>query len=625
MDARREGLLLLRSRWTVFLHDLLWIPVAVLLAYWVRFNLNPIPHLYFTGMLLIVSMAVPFHTVTLWMFGCYRGIWRYASVPDLMRIIKSVVLGAIATFIGAFLFERLQGVPRSVLVLYPVLLALGLGSSRMLYRVLKDRWMSFGDQEAARALIVGAGRAGELLIRDLRRHGPFLPVGLVDDAADKQGHEVQGVRVRGRLDDIARLVRSYDVNIVLIAMPSASRQTMDRVVQVCNEVKVPCRTLPALSELADGRVEVSRLRPVTVEDLLGRDPVVLDSRAMSDFLRGKRVLVTGGGGSIGAELCRQIAHHDPAMLVVMDNSEYNLYCIDQELAAASPTLMFTSALGNVQDAAAVETLFAQVKPEIIFHAAAYKHVPIVEENVAEGIRNNIFGTRVVADAALRHGALKFVLISTDKTVNPTNVMGTTKRVAELYCQALNRDEGTHFVTTRFGNVLASNGSVVPLFERQIAAGGPVTVTDPDITRYFMTIHEAASLIMQAGAIGRGGEIFVLDMGEPVRIRDLAEKLIQLSGLRPYQDIQIVYTGLRPGEKMHEELFYTREELQGTTHPKLLLANAVPAALAALSSEIDRLQDVVTDPDRAKAALRALVPEFTPQEAVPGRVALRLVK
>ena len=616
---------MLRSRWTVFLHDLLWIPLAVLLAYWVRFNLTPIPHLYFSGMLLIMAMAVPFHAVTLWIFGCYRGIWRYASLPDLMRIIKSVVLGAIATFIGAFLFERLQGVPRSVLVLYPILLALGLGSSRMLYRVLKDRWMSFGDPAAARALIVGAGRAGELLIRDLRRHGPFLPVALVDDASDKQGHEVQGVRVRGRLDDITRLVRAYDVNIVLIAMPSASRQTMDRVVQVCNEVKVPCRTLPSLSELADGRVEVSRLRPVTVEDLLGRDPVVLDSRAISDFLRGKRVLVTGGGGSIGAELCRHISRHDPAMLVVMDNSEYNLYRIDQELVDLVPSLVFTSALGNVQDAAAVEALFTQLKPEIIFHAAAYKHVPIVEENIAEGIRNNIFGTRVIADAALRHGADKFVLISTDKTVNPTNVMGTTKRVAELYCQALNREDSTHFVTTRFGNVLASNGSVVPLFERQIATGGPVTVTDPDITRYFMTIHEAASLIMQAGAIGRGGEIFVLDMGEPVRIRDLAEKLIQLSGLRPYQDIQIVYTGLRPGEKMHEELFYTREELQGTTHPKLLLANAVPAALAALSSEIDRLQETVTDPERARAALRALVPEFTPQEPQPGRVALRLVK
>ena len=619
----------MRSRWTVFLHDLLWIPLAVLLAYWIRFNLTPIPHVYFSGMLLVIGLALPAHAVTLWLFGCYRGIWRYASIPDLVRILKSVALGSLATVLAAFLFARLEGVPRSVFLLYPILLTIGLGSSRLFYRVFKDRWMSFGDSSSARALVVGAGRAGELLIRDLRRHGPFLPVALVDDDPDKQGHEVQGVRVRGRLADIARLVRAYDANIVLIAMPSASRKTMDKVVQVCNEAKVPCRTLPSLSELADGRVEVARLRPVTVEDLLGRDPVVLDSHAISDSLRGKRVLVTGGGGSIGAELCRQIIRHEPGLLVIMDNSEYNLYRIDQELSATAPSLVFTSALGNVQDAAAVEALFTQVKPEVIFHAAAYKHVPIVEDNVVEGIRNNIFGTRVVADAALRHGAEKFVLISTDKTVNPTNVMGTTKRVAELYCQALNRDESTHFITTRFGNVLASCGSVVPLFERQIAAGGPVTVTDPEITRYFMTIHEAASLILQAGAIGRGGEIFVLDMGEPVRIRDLAEKLIQLSGLRPYQDIQIVFTGLRPGEKMHEELFYTREELQGTTHPKLLLANSMPASLSAMDADITQLYKAVEagDADRAKGLLRSLVPEFTPQaeDQRPGRAALRLVK
>ncbi|HET7175220.1 MAG TPA: nucleoside-diphosphate sugar epimerase/dehydratase [Gammaproteobacteria bacterium] len=623
---------MLRSRWTVFLHDLLWIPLAVLLAYWIRFNLTPIPRMYFSGMTLIVGLAVPFHALSFWLFGCYRGIWRYASIPDLVRILKAVGLGAIATFLGAFLFQRLEGVPRSVLVLYPILLGLGLGGSRLLYRIFKDRWISLGDASAERALVVGAGRAGELLIRDLRRHGPFLPVALVDDDPGKQGHEVQGVRVRGRLSDIARLVRAYDIQIVLIAMPSASRKTMDKVVQVCNEVQVPCRTLPGLSELADGRVEVSRLRPVTVEDLLGRDPVVLDSHAISEFLRGKRVLVTGGGGSIGAELCRQISRHEPALLAILDNSEYNLYLIDQELAANAPQMVFSSALGSVQDESAVENLFAQVKPEVIFHAAAYKHVPIVEDNVVEGIRNNIFGTRVVADAALRHGVDKFVLISTDKTVNPTNVMGTTKRVAELYCQALNREEGTHFITTRFGNVLASCGSVVPLFERQIAAGGPVTVTDPDITRYFMTIHEAASLILQAGAIGRGGEIFVLDMGEPVRIRDLAEKLIQLSGLRPYQDIQIVYTGLRPGEKMHEELFYTREELQGTTHPKLLLANSIPAALTWMQADLGMLYEAVGkgDVDRAKGLLCSLVPEFTPQaetgsDRQPARAVLRLVK
>ena len=627
MDAKADGWLLLRSRWTVFLHDLLWIPLAVLLAYWIRFNLTPVPSAYFSGMLLVMGLAVPFHAMTLWLFGCYRGIWRYASIPDLMRILKSVALGALATLLGAFMMQRLAGVPRSVLVLYPIILTLGLGSSRIIYRVFKDRWMGLGEP-AERALIVGAGRAGELLIRELYRHGPFLPVALVDDAPEKQGHEVHGVRVRGRLADIAKLVRAFDVNIVLIAMPSASRQTMDKVVQVCNEVEVPCRTLPSLSELADGRVEVSRLRPVTVEDLLGREPVVLDTDAISGFLKGKRVLVTGGGGSIGAELCRQISRLDPAMLAILDNSEYNLYLIDQELTTTAPGLVFTSVLGNVQDEDTVESLFARVKPEVIFHAAAYKHVPIVEDNVAEGVRNNIFGTRVVADAALRHGVERLVLISTDKTVNPTNVMGTTKRVAELYCQALNRGEGTHFITTRFGNVLASNGSVVPLFERQIAAGGPVTVTDPDITRYFMTIHEAASLILQAGAIGRGGEIFVLDMGEPVRIRDLAEKLIQLSGLKPHQDIQIVYTGLRPGEKMHEELFYTREELQGTTHPKLLLASSPPATLADLQADLEALYRAVemADIDRARGLLRSLVPEFTPQAKGDARQpSLRLVK
>jgi FlaA1/EpsC-like NDP-sugar epimerase len=625
---------LLRNRWTVFVHDLFWIPLAILLAYWIRFNLTTIPAINIGGMLLIVCIAVPAHTVTLWLFGCYRGIWRYASIPDLIRILKAVSLGALATAVGAFLLERLEGVPRSVLVLYPIFLALGLGGSRLVYRVFKDRWMK-GSVESGgggRALVVGAGRAGELLIRDLKRHGPFLPIALVDDDSAKQGHEVHGVRVRGRLTDIPKLVRALQIDIVLIAMPSATRNTMDKVVQSCNQAKVQYRTLPALSELADGRIEVKRLRPVTVEDLLGREPVVLDTQAISEFLRGKRVLVTGGGGSIGAELCRQISRHDPAMLIVLDNSEYNLYRIDQELRTNSSALIYSSVLGDVQDRFAVENLFQRSKPEVIFHAAAYKHVPIVEENVVAGIRNNIFGTTVVADSALRHHAEKFVLISTDKTVNPTNVMGTTKRVAELYCQALNRDEGTHFITARFGNVLGSAGSVVPLFQRQIAAGGPITVTDPDVTRYFMTISEAASLILQAGVIGKGSEIFVLDMGEPVRIRDLAEKLIQLSGLRPHQDIQLVYTGLRAGEKMHEELFYTMEELQGTVHPKLLLANCVSVSLDTMIQDLGMLEKAVetSDEQRAKALLRSMVPEFTPPPESGGerreiRAMLRLIK
>lgn len=609
-----DAWLFLRNRWIVFLHDLTWIPIAVILAFWIRFNLSVIPLLYWHGALYLSLVALPIYAGMFWVFGCYRGIWRYASVPDLIRIIKAVGLGALATALAVFLITRLVGIPRSVLLLYPLLLALGLGGSRFIYRVIKDRMLGITNNDNERALIVGAGRAGELLIRDLRHHGPFLPAALVDDDMSKQGYELHGVRVRGTLNDIQRIIRDYDISIVLIALPSASHKTMDRVVQICNAVKVPCRTLPALSELADGRIEVSRLRPVTVEDLLGRDPVVLDTHAISKFLHGKRVLVTGGGGSIGAELCRQISRHKPSLLVIMDNCECNLYHIDQELNASTPSLVISSVLGDIQDERAVENLFAQIKPEVIFHTAAYKHVPIVEDNIIEGIRNNIFGTRIVADAALRHGAMKFVLISTDKTVNPTNIMGTTKRVAELYCQALSHSNSTQFVTTRFGNVLASAGSVVPMFKHQIAAGGPVTVTHPEITRYFMTISEAAGLILQAGSIGKGGEIFVLDMGEPVRIRDLADKLIQLSGLRPDIDIRIVYTGLRPGEKMHEELFYGKEELQGTTHPKLLLASTTPATLATVVSDLDTLALAVeaSDKDRAQSLLRSLVPEFTPQ-------------
>lgn len=622
----------LRNRWVVFLHDLVWIPAAILVAFWIRFNLSGIPPTYWHGAIRLILAALPIYALTFWAFGCYRGIWRYASTPDLVRIVKAVTLGALASDLCIFLLTRLAGIPRSVLVLYPLLLVFGLGGSRIIYRIVKERLFGISNIESPRALIVGAGRAGELLIRDLEHRGVFLPVALVDDDVAKQGHELHGVRVRGTLNDIPQVIRSYDINIVLIAVPSASRETMDRIVQNCNSAKIPFRTLPSLAELADGKVEVSRLRAVTVEDLLGREPVILNVHAISEFLHGKRVLVTGGGGSIGAELCRQISRHQPSQLVVLDSSECNLYHIDKELSDSTPSLIFSSVLGDVRDKRFIENLFSQVKPQLVFHAAAYKHVPIVEENIIEGIRNNIFGTCVMADAALRHSVAKFVLISTDKTVNPTSIMGTTKRIAELYCQALNHDDGTQFVTTRFGNVLASAGSVVPLFERQIAAGGPITVTHPDITRYFMTISEAASLILQAGAIGKGGEIFVLDMGEPVRIRDLAEKMVQLSGLRPNSDIQIVYTGLRPGEKMHEELFYAKEELQGTLHPKLLLASSIPLSFADIASALDSLVDVAEsfDEERAINLLKSLVPEFKPQsEGEPVRsnvgAALRLVK
>jgi FlaA1/EpsC-like NDP-sugar epimerase len=621
-----DSLRLLRNRWVVFLHDLTWIPVSILVAFWIRFNLAVIPHLYLPGVVYLSLVALPVYACMFWLFGCYRGIWRYASIPDLIRIVKAVVFGALATTLLAFLITRLAVIPRSVLLLYPLLLILGLGTSRFIYRIIKNSLFGFRviNDDDKRALIVGAGTVAESLIRDLQHHGVFLPVALVDDDAGKQGNELHGVRVRGTLNDIERLIRSYEIDIVLIAMPNAARNTIDRILQICNLNKIPCRTLPSLAELADGKIEVSRLRPVMVEDLLGREPIILDTHGISEFLRGKRVLVTGGGGSIGAELCRQVSRHEPSLLVIVDNSECNLYHIDQELSMSVPSLIYSSVLCDIQDKHAVDNLFAKVRPEVIFHAAAYKHVPIVENNVIEGIRNNIFGTCNVADAAVRHGAMKFVLISTDKTVNPTNVMGTTKRVAEIYCQSLNHDKKTQLVITRFGNVLASAGSVIPLFKNQIEAGGPVTVTHPDITRYFMTISEAASLILQAATIGNGGDIFVLDMGEPVRIHDLAEKLIELSGYRPNVDIDIVYTGLRPGEKMHEELFYEKEELQGTTHPKLLLANSAHTPLSAIVSDLDKLLLAVENgnADAAMSLLRTLVPEYAPQDQTEPGTSIR---
>jgi FlaA1/EpsC-like NDP-sugar epimerase len=392
--------------------------------------------------------------------------------------------------------------------------------------------------------------------------------------------------------------------------------------------------VPSLGELALGQVEISRLRPVTVNDLLGREPVKLDEAAISEFLRGKCVLVTGGGGSIGSELCRQIARHGPAELVIVDRCEYNIYAIERDLKLHWPSVKLRALLGDVRDGPAINKLFRTYRPEVVFHAAAYKHVPLVEENPIEGVLNNVFGTKIVADAAHQYGTGCFVFISTDKTVNPVNIMGATKRIGEIYCQNLGRGSDTHFITTRFGNVLASAGSVIPLFEKQIAAGGPVTVTHPEVTRYFMTIPEAVGLILQAGASGAGGEIFVLDMGEPIRIYDLAEKMIQLSGLRPDQDIPIAFVGLRLGEKLHEELFYSEETLRGTTHPKLLLAACCQVEWGKLTERIQRLERRVRRGSYADvlASLKAIVPQFAPTpkpiEALPDasqEKTIRLIK
>lgn len=606
----------IRSRWAAFVHDVVWIPLALVFAYSLRFNLGPIPEAFVPGLKLLIAVALPVQATAFWYFGLYRGIWRFASLPDVVRILRAVVVGSLATALIGFVLTRLQGVPRSVFVLYPMLLMAGLTIPRILYRWYKDRHFTIPTGSEKRALIVGAGRAGELLVRDLLRSRQYLPVGFLDDDPSKKGREIHGVRVIGRIEDMSKIVCDSGVDLVLLAMPSASSTTIRRIVNACSELGIPCRTLPTVSELADGRVEVSRLRKVQIEDLLGREPIRLDDAALSAFLKHRRVLVTGAGGSIGSELCRQILAYQPCCLIMVDHSEYNLYRIEQAFRERGSLERIRCLLGDVRDERRMRWIYEHFKPEVVFHAAAYKHVPLVEENPAEGVKTNVLGTKLLADLAVEFGVGKFVLVSTDKAVNPTNVMGASKRIAEIYCQNLQQRAGTRFITTRFGNVLGSTGSVVPRFRAQIEAGGPVTVTHPEIMRYFMTIPEAVGLILQAAAMGKGGEIFVLDMGKPVKIVELAEQMIRLSGLQPYKDIEIVFTGLRPGEKLYEELFYQDETPVGTAHPKLLLAGSRLEdwhRINVLITQLERACDT-RDVKKLQRLLRYLVPEY--MEAKP---------
>lgn len=609
---KKSPLSLLRTRWAAYVHDLLWVPIALTLAYWVRFNFESLPASMFDGYWLTLSIALVVQSAIFFAFGLYRGMWRFASIPDLMRILQAVLVGTVVIFACLFLLNRLHGVPRTVILLYPVFLVAGLTGPRLMYRWFKDHGLMSIRSSGKRALLIGAGRAGEMLVRDLIKDAAYQPLGFLDDDPAKFGREVHGVRVIGVLSELEQCIGENAVEIVLIAMPTAPASVMRRIVNTCVESGVPCVTLPSISELADGRVEVSRLREVSIEDLLGRAAIQLNDDGVIGFIGGKRVLVTGAGGSIGSELCRQVYGYGPQKLVMLDHGEFNLYQIEQEMRAHCSGERCVALLGDVRDEAAMRRIFEQHHPEIVLHAAAYKHVPLVEDNPVEGVKTNVFGTRVIADLALEFGVEKFVLVSTDKAVNPTNVMGASKRAAEIYCQANAGVGRTAFITTRFGNVLGSAGSVVPLFRRQIAAGGPVTVTHPDITRYFMTIPEAVSLILQAAAMGTGGEIFVLDMGEPVRIVDLAEQMIRLSGHEPGRDIEIRFIGLRPGEKLYEELFHKQESLMGTQHPKILLAEARVIDRGMLQKHLQHLLAACNsfDADLLRHLVKEIVPEFS---------------
>lgn len=601
----------IHPRSAVVLHDLVMVWIAWVGANWLRWSLaeNPRPVDPFDAEIVIVLVA---QGLVLWWTGLYRGLWRFASLPDLVNIAKAGLVGVIAISAGLFAFDRLEGTPRSVLLIYPLALVVLLGMPRLAYRHWKD---SRHDLERAqpqrRVLILGAGAAGEALVRDLRRESLMRPVGFVDDNASLRGAKLQGVPVLGRLEEVGEVAREVAAEMLLIAMPSADGPSMRRIVALCEATGLPFRTIPRLADVVDGRFGFNQLKEVAIEDLLGRDPVALEWTRIRNGLAGRRVLVTGGGGSIGAELCRQIARLGVASLVVIEQSEFNLYRVDQELRREFPDLLFVPVLGDCGDPSVLDHVFGRQRPEIVFHAAAYKHLPLLETQIREAVRNNVLATESVALAADRHGVETMVLISTDKAVNPSSVLGATKRLGEVICQTLAGRSRTHYITVRFGNVLDSVGSVVPLFREQIRQGGPVTVTHPEVARYFMTIPEACQLIMQAGVLGQGGEIFVLDMGEPIKIRDLAEQMIRLAGKVPDVDVRILFTGLRPGEKLFEELFHDEERYAATTHPKIFLANARAVPWSELEQGLKGLAHAVREFDEAAlvAGLRALVPEF----------------
>ncbi|MBL0225538.1 MAG: polysaccharide biosynthesis protein [Geobacteraceae bacterium] len=600
----------------VLMVDVAMIAIAFSMAFLLRFDFH-IPvnerELFLKG-LCIVLITKPAVFLCL---GFYRNIWRYASIQDAVKIIKAVSLSSvIAAFVIAF-YNHFAPFPRSIIVLDWFLLLTLVSASRLAWRLWRDTSQTSKQVKGRRALIVGAGKAGSLLLQEFRRMQvcAYDIIGFVDDDQQKQGMYLNDVPVIGTQEDIQALVKKFGIEEIIIAIPSVRGMALRTIVERCSKAGVCFKTVPSIGEIIDGNISISQIKDVEIDDLLGRPPVVLDERSIGNYLTNMTVLVSGAAGSIGSEICRQVARFMPERLIILDHAETPLFYIERELRAKHPGMRIIPALCDIRNKEKIEMVFAEFNLDVVFHAAAYKHVSIMEDNPMEAVSNNIGGTRIMADAANRFGVRDFVMISTDKAVNPTNVMGASKRVAEIYVQALSRRSATNFSTVRFGNVLGSNGSVIPLFMEQIRKGGPVTVTDPAVVRYFMTIPEAAQLVLQAGCLGKGGEIFVLDMGEPVRIINLAEELIKLSGLIPYEDIDVVFTGLRPGEKLFEELLIAGEGIMPTIHEKIRIAAAVAKNLDVVNTELNHLLQRAKEADIAGIVkcLHRMVTDFTPSQ------------
>ena len=605
-----------QRRLLVFVLDLLLIAGAFGLSFLLRFDFR-IPAEFvplFKQGVLVALLVKPLVFVV---SGMYRSLWKYASLQDGIEIVKVVTASSFAAGFILIYLRHVAPYPRSIFILDWVLLLGLIIASRLVWRVYRETVILPQLQNASglKTLIVGAGETGSLLLKEIRRQSDsvFSVVGFVDDDPRLSGMKLHGVPVLGSTDQLADLIDLHGIEDVIIAIPSATGTTIRDIIKSCEHLKVRFKTLPAIQDIIEGKVSVSQIRDVEIDDLLGRAPVVLDEAAIQSYLTGKRVLITGAAGSIGSEICRQVVCFAPQKLILLDSAETPLYQIEKELAEQYPTVRIVPILADIRQEQRLDFVFETFMPEVVFHAAAYKHVPMVEYNPVEAVTNNIIGTRLLAERAHLHRVANFVMISTDKAVNPTNIMGASKRAAELFVQGLARLSSTNFTTVRFGNVLGSNGSVIPLFQEQIKNGGPVTVTHPEVIRYFMTIPEASQLVLQAGCIGNGGEIFVLDMGEPVRIVELAEELIRLSGFVPYEEIDIVFTGLRPGEKLFEELLIAGEGIKPTRHAKIRVLDGVAVDLEATKARIDQLSEKVTQSDFVglMEGLKNLVPEFQP--------------
>ncbi|NPV51921.1 MAG: polysaccharide biosynthesis protein [Firmicutes bacterium] len=596
--------------------DLICILIASILAFLIRFDFV-IPVKFFGTFARTLPFLIPIRIGSYYIFGLYNRLWQYASVREIWIIVKA---GTIAS-LGDWLFlHSLQktGFPRSITLLIWLLNIILVGGIRFLIRFRHEFapkgltggtggstngsnggskiWLrGLRGPHRLRTLIIGAGQAGNIVARELRSHRelPYEAVGFIDDDPSKQGYRIADLPVLGTHRDLPRIIRSHNVREVIIAMPSAPGSVVKEIVEICKGQGVNLKTLPGMYELINGKVSVRAIRDVQIEDLLRRDEIRVDLKSIAGYLCGERVLVTGAGGSIGSELSRQIARFNPAELILLGHGENSIYEIEMEFRATRPDVRIAPVIADIRDQDKIDKVFSRFRPDVVFHAAAHKHVPLMEANPDEAMTNNIFGTWNVASAADRYGAKRFVLISTDKAVNPTSVMGCTKRAAEIVIQMLNRTSKTKFVAVRFGNVLGSRGSVVPLFKKQIALGGPVTVTHPDMMRYFMTIPEAVQLVIQAAAMGEGGEIFVLDMGQPVRILDMARDLIRLSGFEPDRDIKIEFVGVRPGEKLFEELLTAAEGTVATRHKRIFIAKGNPAFDGTLEEFFETCRQIAT--------------------------------